>query len=71
MARAPERKPDPETAVGRAARYFNDGVDPPMIAEAMGVRLGTVHSYLSRARYRGLITKTSTAIPERTSYDLS
>lgn len=63
MWKALGRKPDPETVVGRAARYFNDGVDPPMIAEAMGVRLGTVHGYLSRARYRGLITKTSTATP--------
>ena len=64
MARALGRKPDPETAVGRAARYFNDGLDREMIAERMGVRVGTVHGYLSRARYRGLIRQTSTATPD-------
>lgn len=63
MWKALGRKPDPETVVGRAARYFNDGLDREMIAERMGVRIGTVHGYLSRARYRGLIRSTSTATP--------
>jgi len=49
------RKPDNESAVGRAARYYNDGLDRPMIAERMNVTCGTVNGYLSRARYRGLL----------------
>lgn len=49
------RKPDNESAVGRAARYHNDGLDRPMIAERMNVTPGTVDGYISRARYRGLL----------------
>ena len=49
------RKPDNESAVGRAARYYNDGLDRPMIAERMNVTCGTVNGYISRARYRGLL----------------
>jgi hypothetical protein len=49
------RKPDNESAVGRAARYYNDGLDRPMIAERMNVTPGTVDGYISRARYRGLL----------------
>ena len=49
------RKHDKETVVGRAARYYNDGLDRPMIAERMNVTCGTVNGYISRARYRGLL----------------
>lgn len=49
------RKHDKETVVGRAARYYNDGLDRPMIAERMNVTPGTIDGYISRARYRGLL----------------
>ena len=55
MGKSLGRKPDTETVIGRAARYHNQGVSAEMIAERMGVQIGTVYGYLSRARYRGLI----------------
>ena len=55
MGKSLGRKPDVETVVGRAARYHNQGVSAEMIALRMGVQIGTVQVYLSRARHRGLI----------------
>lgn len=52
------KKPDEETVVGRAARYKKDGLSTHMIAERMNVTVNTVHGYISRARYRGLINTT-------------
>ena len=49
------RKPDEESVVGRAARYKKDGLSTHMIAERLNVTVNTVHGYISRARYRGLI----------------
>lgn len=49
------RKPDELSVIGRAAQYQNDGLEIEMIAERMGVTKGTVHGYISRARYRNLI----------------
>lgn len=55
MGKALGRKPDEESVVGRAARYKKDGLSTHMIAERMNVTVNTVHGYISRARYRGLI----------------
>ena len=55
MGKSLGRTPDVETVVGRAARYHNQGVSAEMIALRMGVQVGTVQVYLSRARHRGLI----------------
>ena len=55
MGKSLGRKPDTETVIGRAARYHNQGTSAEMIAERLGVQIGTVRVYLSRARHRGLI----------------
>ncbi len=55
MGKSLGRKPDTETVIGRAARYHNQGTSAEMIAERLGVQVGTVRVYLSRARHRGLI----------------
>ena len=55
MGKSLGRKPDTETVIGRAARYHNQGTSAEMIAERLGVQMGTVRVYLSRARHCGLI----------------
>ena len=57
-----KRKPVEETAVARAARYLNDGLDCDLIAIRMNINVSTVYGYLSKARHRGLIDRT-TKIP--------
>lgn len=52
------RKADDESVVGRAARYKKEGLSTHMIAERMNVSVNTVHGYISRARYRGLVNTT-------------
>lgn len=54
-----QRKPVEETAVARAARYLNDGLDCDLIALRMNIKVGTVYVYLSKARHRGLINRTT------------
>ena len=54
-----KRKPDKETAVARAARYLNDRLDCDLIAIRMNIQVGTVYTYLSKARHRGLINRTT------------
>ena len=54
-----KRKPVEETAVARAARYLNDGLDCDLIAIRMNIQVGTVYTYLSKARHRGLINRTT------------
>lgn len=49
------RKPDIETVIARAVRYHEQGVSREMIAQRMGVQVGTVSGYLSRARHRGML----------------
>jgi hypothetical protein len=51
------RTPDTESVVGRAARYHNEGLTPHLIAERMDVQVNTVYGYLSRARYRAMLTR--------------
>jgi len=58
------RTPDTESVVGRAARYHNVGMSAPMIAERMDVQVNTVYGYLSRARYRALLTREDDAPPK-------
>jgi len=55
MGRLLGRKPNAESVIGRAAELYNEGVDVPMIAERMGIQVGTVYGYLSRARSRKLL----------------
>jgi transposase len=62
MGRLLGRKPNAESVVGRAAALYNEGVDIPMIAERMGIQVGTVYGYLSRARSRKLL-KSNDPIP--------
>jgi transposase len=62
MGRLLGRKPNAESVVGRAAKLYNEGVDIPMIAERMGIQVGTVYAYLSRARSRKLL-KSNEPIP--------
>ena len=57
-----KRKPVEETAVARAARYLNDGLDCDLIALRMNIKVGTVYVYLSKARHRGLINR-ATRVP--------
>ena len=54
-----KRKPVEETAVARAARYLNDGLDCDLIALRMNINVSTVYGYLSKARHRGLIDRTT------------
>lgn len=54
-----KRKPIEETAVARAARYLNDGLDCDLIALRMNINVSTVYGYLSKARHRGLIDRTT------------
>ena len=62
--RSNSRIPDAESVIGRAARYHNDGLDSAMIAERMNVGVTTVYGYLSRARYRNMLTdKTGKPVP--------
>jgi len=62
MGRLLGRKPNAESVIGRAAELYNEGVDIPMIAERMGIKVSTVYAYLSRARSRKLL-KSNDPIP--------
>ena len=57
-----KRKPVEETAVARAARYLNDGLDCDLIALRMKINVSTVYGYLSKARHRALINR-ATRVP--------
>lgn len=59
------RTPDAESVVGRAARYHNEGLTPHLIAERMDVQVDTVYGYLSRARYRNLLTRENDGPPKQ------
>lgn len=62
MGRLLGRKPNAQSVIGRAAGFYNEGVDIPMIAERMGIKVSTVYAYLSRARSRKLL-KSNDPIP--------
>ena len=44
-----------ETVVQHAARLHNAKLDAEVIAERMGIQLGTVYNYISRARAAGML----------------
>jgi DNA-binding transcriptional regulator LsrR (DeoR family) len=44
-----------ETVVQHAARLHNAKLDAEVIAERMGIQLGTVYNYISRARTAGML----------------